>query len=95
MARIDAPGGRFTDRDIALKMEELGIGADPERTINVLTNAIQLRNQNSAFAYRELTGKPLDFSGIPIVGQPPKIGKVPESKGVKEKTEDNDPYKIR
>ena len=95
MARIDEPGGRFTDRDIALKMEELGIGADPERTINVLTNALQLRNQNSAFAYRELTGKPLDFSGIPIVGQPPKIGKVPESKGVKEKTEDNDPYKIR
>ena len=95
MARIDEPGGRFTDRDIALKMEELGIGADPQRTIEVLTNALQLRNQNSAFAYRELTGEPLDFSGIPVVGQAPKIGKVPESKGVKEKTEDNDPYKIR
>ena len=95
MARIDEPGGRFTDRDIALKMEELGIGANPQRTIDVLTNSLQLRNQNSAFAYSQLTGKPLDFSGIPVVGQVPKIGTVPESKGVKEKTEDNDPYKIR
>ena len=25
MARVDEPGGRFTDRDIALKMEEIGI----------------------------------------------------------------------
>ena len=73
----------------------MGIGANPQRTIDVLTNSLQLRNQNSAFAYSQLTGKPLDFSGIPVVGQVPKIGTVPESKGIKEKTEDNDPYKIR
>tara|TARA_R100000655_G_scaffold99614_1_gene143629 strand:+ start:558 stop:1748 length:1191 start_codon:yes stop_codon:yes gene_type:complete len=68
MARIDEPGGRFTDRDIALKMEELGIGANPQRTINVLTNAIKLRNSNAAFAYQELTGNPLDFSNMNIIG---------------------------
>jgi len=68
MARIDEPGGRFTDRDIALKMEELGIGANPQRTINVLTNAVKLRNSNAAFAYQELTGDPLDFSNMNIIG---------------------------
>jgi len=68
MARIDEPGGRFTDRDIALKMEELGIGANPQRTINVLTNAVKLRNSNAAFAYQELTGNPLDFSNMNIIG---------------------------
>ena len=68
MARIDEPGGRFTDRDIALKMEELGIGANPQRTINILTNAVKLRNSNAAFAYQELTGDPLDFSNMNIIG---------------------------
>ena len=69
MARIDEPGGRFTDRDIALKMEEIGIGSNPKRTIEVLTNAVQLRNENAAFAYKTLTGgKELDFSGIDVVG---------------------------
>ena len=69
MARIDEPGGRFTDRDIALKMEELGIGANPERTIAIMKNAIKLRNDNAAFEYRELTkGKELDFSNINVFG---------------------------
>jgi hypothetical protein len=69
MARIDEPGGRFTDRDIALKMEEIGIGSNPQRTIEVLKNAVQLRNENAAFAYRTMTGgKELDFSGIDVVG---------------------------
>jgi len=66
MARIDEPGGRFTDRDIALKMEELGIGANPERTISIMQNAIKLRNDNAAFEYEELTGEPLDFSKMNI-----------------------------
>jgi len=66
MARIDEPGGRFTDRDIALKMEELGIGANPERTIAIMQNAIKLRNDNAAFEYQELTGEPLDFSKMNI-----------------------------
>ena len=66
MARIDEPGGRFTDRDIALKMEELGIGANPERTIAIMQNAIKLRNDNAAFEYEELTGNPLDFSKMNV-----------------------------
>ena len=69
MARIDEPGGRFTDRDIALKMEELGIGANPERTIAIMKNAIKLRNDNAAFEYQELTGgEELDFSNINVFG---------------------------
>ena len=67
MARIDEPGGRFTDRDIALKMEELGIGANPKRTIAIMQNAIKLRNDNAAFEYRELTGgTELDFSKMNV-----------------------------
>ena len=84
MARIDEPGGRFTDRDIALKMEELGIGANPQRTINVLTNAVKLRNSNAAFAYQELTGDPLDFSNMNIIGSiDPNKEKSDGSRGMK------------
>ena len=68
MARIDEPGGRFTDRDIALKMEEMGIGANPTRTIEILTNAIQLRNSNAAFAFKTLTGKEMSFEDMNLVG---------------------------
>ena len=57
MARIDEPGGRFTDRDIALKMEEIGLGANPQKTIEILNNAVELRNKNASFAYKTLTGK--------------------------------------
>ena len=52
MAKADEPGGRFTDRDIALKMEELGLGA----------------NQNLNFDYKNLTKKDIDFSDINAVG---------------------------
>jgi hypothetical protein len=96
MARIDEPGGRFTDRDIALKMEELGLGSDPERTVDVLTNALQLRNQNAAYAYQQLTNKPLDFSGMDLVGKVPEIGIVSDIEKDKEtKPKDNDPFNIR
>jgi len=37
-------------------------------TINILTNAVKLRNSNAAFAYQELTGNPLDFSNMNIIG---------------------------
>ena len=57
MARVDEPGGRFTDRDIALKMEEIGLGSNPQKTIEILNNAVQLRNKNASFAYKTLTGK--------------------------------------
>ena len=59
MARVDEPGGRFTDRDIALKMEEIGIGANPEKTAQILSSAVDLRNKNAAFAYKQLTGNDL------------------------------------
>ena len=64
MARIDEPGGRFTDRDIALKMEELGLGANPQRTIEIMKNAIDLRNKNAKFQYKNLTG--FDMPGFDI-----------------------------
>jgi len=67
MARVDEPGGRFTDRDIALKMEEIGIGADPERTAQILANAVDLRNKNAAFAYKQLTGEDLNFEGFSLI----------------------------
>jgi len=73
MARVDEPGGRFTDRDIALKMDELGIGADPERTMNIMANAIKLRNENANYEYGLLTdGKSLDFSKMNVIGSTPK-----------------------
>ena len=73
LAKADEPGGRFTDRDIALKMEELGIGADPQRTMNIMANAIQLRNQNADYEYGLLTGgKSLDFSKMNVIGSTPK-----------------------
>ena len=68
MAKADEPGGRFTDRDIALKMDELGLGANPEKTIAILTNSINLRNQNLNFDYKNLTKKDIDFSDINAVG---------------------------
>ena len=85
MARIDEPGGRFTDRDIALKMEELGIGANPQRTIAIMQNAIQLRNDNANYEYEELTGKPLDFSKMNVFGSIP---------GAKDKTNQRNMDKV-
>tara|TARA_R100001440_G_scaffold540_1_gene1600 strand:+ start:1 stop:1053 length:1053 start_codon:yes stop_codon:yes gene_type:complete len=56
VARIDEPGGRFTDRDIALKMKEFGFGANPERTMKIMRNAIDLRINNAKNSYKTLTG---------------------------------------
>ena len=61
MARVDEPGGRFTDRDIALKMEEIGIGSDPQKTAQILAAAVDLRNKNAANNYKLLTGEVLSF----------------------------------
>tara|TARA_R100000781_G_scaffold1282_5_gene2076 strand:+ start:1070 stop:2377 length:1308 start_codon:yes stop_codon:yes gene_type:complete len=66
MARVDEPGGRFTDRDIALKMEEIGIGANPEKTAQILSAAVELRNKNAGFAYKQLTGEDLNFEGFKL-----------------------------
>ena len=81
MARVDEPGGRFTDRDIALKMEEIGIGANPEKTAQILASAVDLRNKNAAFAYKQLTGNKLDFEGFTLPSQ--------QQKGKKGTTDNN------
>jgi hypothetical protein len=70
MARVDEPGGRFTDRDIALKMEEIGIGANPQKTAAILADAINIRNKNAAFAYKQLTdGEELNFEGFNLIDE--------------------------
>jgi hypothetical protein len=83
MARIDEPGGRFTDRDIALKMEELGFGANPERTIEVMKNAINLRNRNADFYYKTLTG--LDM---------PTFEQMNEKKKKKDEVDQSNPFNL-
>jgi len=62
MANIDEKGGRFTDKDIAMKMKELGIGANPQKTIAVMKAAIGLRNEKAAYEYKLLTGLDLEIS---------------------------------
>ena len=62
MANIDEKGGRFTDKDIAMKMKELGIGANPQKTIAVMKEAIGLRNEKAAYEYKLLTGLDLEIS---------------------------------
>ena len=70
MAKADEPGGRFTDRDIALKMQEIGLGANPEKTIAILTSSINTRNKNLNYGYGLLTGgKTLDFNKMDAVGE--------------------------
>ena len=47
----------------------MGLGSNPERTIEVLTNSINLRNKNLNYGYGLLTdGKTLDFSKMDAVG---------------------------
>jgi len=89
MANADESGGRFTDKDIALKMEEMGLGADPARTIEVLTNSLQIRNSNAAYEYKQLTnGGTLDFSDINVVGS------IPGAKDKKDKTNQRNMDKV-
>jgi len=64
MANIDEKGGKFTDKDIAMKMKELGIGANPQKTIEVMKSAIGLRNDKAAYEYKLLTGKDLEIIGF-------------------------------
>ena len=79
MARVDEPGGRFTDRDIALKMEEIGIGANPERTAQILAVTVDLRNKNANFAYKQLTGEDLNFEGFNLQDTSKETTKTDES----------------
>ena len=89
MARVDEPGGRFTDRDIALKMEEIGIGSNPKKTAQILAAAVNLRNQNASNNYKILTGEELSFEGF-------DVGSIIEEPKTKDsKDTNNDPFNIR
>jgi hypothetical protein len=47
-------------------MEEIGIGANPEKTAQILAAAVDLRNKNASFAYKQLTGEDLNFEGFKL-----------------------------
>ena len=90
MDRVEETGGRMTDKDIALKMEEMGIGANPEKTAQILSAAVDLRNKNASFAYKQLTGDPLSFEGFSLVD-----GNKEETSGARGMEKNNDPAGIR
>ena len=51
-------------------MQEIGLGANPEKTIAILTDSINTRNKNLNYGYGLLTGgKTLDFSKMDAVGE--------------------------
>jgi hypothetical protein len=56
MAKVDEPGGRFSDKDIALRMRELGISQNPEKTAQVIEGVLELRNRNAKNKYRLYSG---------------------------------------
>lgn len=56
MANADEPGGRFSDKDIALRMRELGISQNPEKTAQVIEGVLELRNRNAKNKYKIYSG---------------------------------------
>ena len=56
MAKSDEPGGRFSDKDIALRMRELGISQNPEKTAQVIEGVLELRNRNAKNKYKIYSG---------------------------------------
>ena len=56
MAKVDEPGGRFSDKDIALRMRELGISQNPEKTAQVIEGVLELRNRNAKNKYKLYSG---------------------------------------
>jgi hypothetical protein len=56
MANADEPGGRFSDKDIALRMRELGISQNPEKTAQVIEGVLELRNRNARNKYKLYSG---------------------------------------
>lgn len=56
MAKADEPGGRFSDKDIALRMRELGISQNPEKTAQVIEGVLELRNRNARNKYKLYSG---------------------------------------
>jgi hypothetical protein len=59
MAKQDEPGGRFSDKDISMRIRQLGIGQNPEKTAAVIENVLGLANENANNSYNLLTGKDL------------------------------------
>jgi len=59
MAKQDEPGGRFSDKDIALRIRQLGIGQNPQKTSKVIENVLDIANTNANNNYYLLTGKNL------------------------------------
>jgi hypothetical protein len=56
MAKSDEPGGRFSDKDIALRMRELGISQNPQKTAQVIEGVLELRNRNAKNKYKLYSG---------------------------------------
>jgi len=56
MAKSDEPGGRFSDKDIALRMRELGVSQNPEKTAKVIESVLELRNRNAKNKYKLYSG---------------------------------------
>jgi hypothetical protein len=56
IAKSDEPGGRFSDKDIALRMRELGISQNPEKTAQVIEGVLELRNRNAKNKYKLYSG---------------------------------------
>lgn len=56
MAKQDEPGGRFSDKDIALRMEQLGRGQNPQKTAAVIQDVLKKANENANIEYKAYTG---------------------------------------
>lgn len=75
MAKQDEPGGRFSDKDIALRMEQLGRGQNPQKTAAVIQDVLKKANENANIEYKAYTGMDL----------------FPEKKKKKQETSSTDP----
>jgi hypothetical protein len=71
MAKADEPGGRFSDKDIALRMRELGISQNPEKTAQVIEGVLELRNRNAKNKYK-LYSSGLELESFPELEQQKK-----------------------
>jgi hypothetical protein len=71
MAKADEPGGRFSDKDIALRMRELGISQNPEKTAQVIEGVLELRNRNAKNKYKLYSGG-LELESFPELEQQKK-----------------------
>jgi hypothetical protein len=59
LAKQDEPGGRFSDKDIALRIKQLGVSQNPQKTAEVIQNVLKISNEKANYNYNLLTGKNL------------------------------------